>query len=212
MTKISPPAHNYSINTLGGEDLTATETGCHLYPAHASKDYFKSFLAQGKISPRNKFKGWVFQMPHHSGKCSVYWKWPNQSYFLGNALPMSPLQHNFSPMEGAEADWPMVHTALCMQKLSSTLIFTTPVLGMKKRSSCPMVVPHWATSAGNIQPFPAQQLWAMLHKYWYITSRSQSTREDWTPVLLITHRSNYWNKFQEITIIPSSSWHCKQNT
>lgn len=57
MTKISLLAHNYSINTLGGEDLTATETGCHLYPAHASKDYFKSFLAQGKISPRNEFKG-----------------------------------------------------------------------------------------------------------------------------------------------------------
>lgn len=147
MTKISPPAHNYSINTLGGEDLTATETGCHLYPAHASKDYFKSFLAQGKISPRNKFKGWVFQMPHHSGKCSVYWKWPNQSYFLGNALPMSPLQHNFSPMEGAEADWPMVHTVLCMQKLSSTLIFTTPVLGMTKGPA----VPWWFLTEPPVQ-------------------------------------------------------------
>lgn len=76
-------------------------------------------------------------MPHHSGRCSVYWKWPNQSYFLGNALPMSPLQHYFSPMEGAEADWPMVHTALRMQNLSSTLISTTPVLGMTKGPAVP---------------------------------------------------------------------------
>lgn len=145
MTKISPLAHNYSINTLGGEDLTATETGCHLYPAHASKDYFKSFLARGKISPRNEFKGWVFQMPHHSGKCFVYWKWPNQSYFLGNALPVSPLEHNFSPMEGVEADLSMVHTALCMHKQE---IFKYPHFynisaRYDQRSSCPMVVPHF---------------------------------------------------------------------
>lgn len=69
----------------------------------------------------------------------------------------------------------------------------------------------WATSAGNIQPFAAQKLWVMQHKYWNIRPHSQSTREDWTPVLSITHRSSYFNKFQEITIIHSSSWHCKQN-
>lgn len=145
MTKISPLVHNYSINTLGGEELTATETGCHLYPAHASKDYFKSFLAQGKISPRNEFKGWVFQMPHHSGKCFEYWKWPNQCYFLRNVLPMSSLQHNFSPMEGTEADLSMISTALCMhkQKFSSTPIFTTSALGTTKGPAVPWWFPSW---------------------------------------------------------------------
>lgn len=146
MTKISPLAHNYSINTLGGEELTATETGCHLYPAHASKDYFKSFLAQGKISPRNKFKGWVFQMPHHSGKYFEYWKWPNQSYFLGNALPMGPLQHNFSPVEGTQANLSMVHTALFMhkQEFSSTPLFTTSVQSMTKGPAVPWWFLTWS--------------------------------------------------------------------
>lgn len=152
-------------------------------------------------------------MPHHSGKCFVYWKWPNQSYFSGMLCQWVLYNTTLALWKGQK----QTHPWYTLHFTWTSRSFKVPSFLQQQCWVCPKVrLSHggsslWATSAGNIQPFPAQQLWVMQHKYWNIRSHSQSTREDWTPVLSITHRSSYLNKFQEIPIFPSSSWHWKQN-